>query len=255
MRVDLNCDLGESYGVWTLGHDDEIMPSLSSASVACGFHAGDAGVIRRTLKLAKAHRVSVGAHPSFPDLAGFGRRPMALEPEAIEDLVLYQVSALAGMAAAEGLRLAHVKPHGALYNVAARDRTVADAIARAVALFDAGLVLFGPPDSCLIAAGVAAGLPVAREVFADRAYEPDGRLRSRSLPGALIVDLTSIGDRVIQMVEEHTVTAVDGTCLPVHVDTICVHGDTPGVPALARCIRTTLEKRGILIAPPSPPQL
>ena len=168
MRIDLNCDLGESFGRWTLGHDADVMRSISSANVACGYHAGDPGVMRDTIRLAREHGVAVGAHPGFPDLVGFGRRNITASAREIEDFVLYQVGALAGIAAAEGVKLQHVKAHGALYNMAVRDRAIADAIARAVAAFDRSLILFGLPRSELLRAGQAAGLPVAAEGFADR---------------------------------------------------------------------------------------
>jgi 5-oxoprolinase (ATP-hydrolysing) subunit A len=169
-RIDLNADLGESFGPWPMGQDEALMTSITSANVACGFHAGDPGVIRRTIALATRSGVAVGAHPGFPDLVGFGRREMHASPEEVEDFVLYQVAALAGMATACGARLQHVKAHGALYNMAARSRPLADAIARAVAAFDRTLIVFGLPNSELLRAGQAAGLTVAAEAFADRAY-------------------------------------------------------------------------------------
>ena len=184
--IDLNSDLGESFGRWTLGSDAELMKVITSANVACGYHAGDPGVMRATVRLARDAGVAVGAHPGLPDLAGFGRRNMAVSAEEVEDMVLYQVGALAAIAASEGVRLQHVKPHGALYNMAVKDRGLADAIARAVRAFDAGLVLFALPGSGLEQAGCDAGLRVAREGFADRAYEADGSLTPRTRPGAVI---------------------------------------------------------------------
>jgi len=250
LSIDLNSDLGESFGAWTLGDDEAIMPSVSSASIACGFHAGDPTVIRRTLGLAKRHGVAVGAHPSYPDLAGFGRRDMALAPEEVTDVVMYQVAVLAGMAAAEGLRLRHVKPHGALYNRAARDESTAAAIARAVALIDRDLALFGLAGSMLLDAGRREGLRVASEAFADRGYEPDGRLRARHLPGALVTDADQVVARVMGLLEDRSIAAVDGSRLRLDADTICVHGDTPGAAELARALRAGLEARGVRIAPP-----
>ena len=194
MRIDLNSDLGESFGPWPMGQDAALMDSISSANVACGFHAGDPGAMRATIALAREKGVAIGAHPGFQDLVGFGRREMKATPAEVEDLVLYQVSALAGMAAAQGVRLQHVKAHGALYNMACRDRALADAIAKAVAAFDRSLILFGLPNSELLRAGEAAGLPVAAEVFADRAYDPDGSLTSRAKPGSVIHD-TQTGRR------------------------------------------------------------
>jgi 5-oxoprolinase (ATP-hydrolysing) subunit A len=250
MRIDLNCDLGESFGAWTMGADEAVMPSISSANIACGFHAGDPSVIRRTMRLARHHGVAVGAHPGFPDLAGFGRRDMHIAPSEVEDLVLYQVCALAGIAAAEGLSLAHVKPHGALYTMATRDESLADAVARGVAAADTRLVLFGLPGSKLLDAGKANDLRVAAEGFADRAYESNGSLRSRRLAGAVITDRDTVVARALQMVVERTVSTVDGGTLPLVVDTICVHGDTPGAADLAHAVRAALIARGVHIAPP-----
>ncbi len=248
MRIDLNSDLGESFGPWPMGQDAALMPSITSANIACGFHAGDPGVMRQTLALAKDTGVSVGAHPGFPDLAGFGRREMKASPAEVEDFVLYQVSALAGMARAQGLTLQHVKAHGALYNMACKDRPLADAIARAVAAFDRTLILFGLPNSELLRAGEAAGLPVAAEVFADRAYERDGSLVSRSKPGSVIHDAALVVERAVRMVKDKTVVASDGSVIPLQADTICLHGDTQGAADLARAIRRGLESAGIRIA-------
>lgn len=241
--------MGESFGDWRMGDDEALMASVSSANVACGFHAGDPGVIRRTIALAQTHGVSIGAHPGYPDLAGFGRRDMTVAPADVIDLVLYQVSAVAGMAAALGARLAHVKPHGALYNRAAKDDVVAAAIARAVAMVDRTLVLYGLAGSQLLEAGRREGLRVAAEAFADRGYEPDGRLRARDLPGALITDADVVVARVLQMIESRSVAAVDGSRLPIEADTICLHGDTPGAAELARRVRQGLEAKGVRIAP------
>lgn len=251
LRVDLNADLGESFGPWPMGHDEALMPSLTSANVACGFHAGDPGVMRRTVALATHHGVAVGAHPGFPDLVGFGRRELRASPEEVEDLVLYQVSALAGIAAAQGVRLQHVKAHGALYLMAARDAALARAIARAVAAVDRSLVLYGLPGSALLQAGTAEGLPVAAEVFADRAYEPDGCLVSRRKSGAVIDDPSTVITRAIRMVCHQEVVAVDGSIVGLRADTICFHGDTPGAPQLARAVRAGLESAGVKILPPA----
>jgi UPF0271 protein len=246
-RVDLNCDLGESFGAWTLGADAEVLASVTSANVACGFHAGDPSVMKRTVRLAGAAGVAVGAHPGLPDLAGFGRREMNVTGEELYDLVLYQVGALAAIARGEGVRLEHVKPHGALYNMAARDPRLADAIALAVRAFDSSLVLFGLAGSALVAAGEAAGLRVASEVFADRAYEPDGSLMSRARPGAVVHDPAEVVKRAIAMVREGAVTAADGSRVPLRADTICVHGDTPGAADIARRLRRGLEEAGIAV--------
>jgi 5-oxoprolinase (ATP-hydrolysing) subunit A len=245
--VDLNCDLGESFGAYAIGADEEVMPYITSANVACGFHGGDPGVMRRTVRLAREHGVAVGAHPGFQDLAGFGRREMRLSAQEIEDLVLYQIGALEGIARSEGVRLAHVKPHGALYNMAARDRGMADAIARAVRAFDPSLVLFVLPGSEMQKAGEAAGLAVAPEGFADRAYEPDGSLTPRARPGAVIHDTDAVVARAVRMAADAVVTATDGRDIPMRVTTLCVHGDTPGAGTLARALREELARAGITV--------
>lgn len=247
MRIDLNSDLGESFGPWPMGQDAALMDSISSANVACGFHAGDPGTMRATLQLAREKGVAVGAHPGFPDLVGFGRREMKASPAEVEDFVLYQVSALAGMAGAHGIRLQHVKAHGALYNMACKDRALAEAIAKAVAAIDRSLILFGLPNSELLRAGKAAGLQVAAEVFADRAYEPDGSLTARSKPGSVIHDTPAVVERAIKMVRDKSVVAVDGSTIALQADTICLHGDTPGAAEHARAVRKGLESAGIEI--------
>ena len=247
MRIDLNSDLGESFGPWPMGQDAALMASITSANVACGFHAGDPGAMRETVALAKAHGVAVGAHPGFPDLVGFGRREMTATPQEVEDFVVYQVAALAGMAAAQGVSLQHVKAHGALYNMACRDRALAEAIARAVAMVDRKLILFGLPGSELLRAGEAAGLPVAAEVFADRAYERDGSLASRHQPGSVIHDRAAVVARAVRMVRDRDVVAVGGSVIPLEAQTICLHGDTPGAADLARAVRSGLEKAGVEI--------
>jgi 5-oxoprolinase (ATP-hydrolysing) subunit A len=243
--VDLNADVGESFGAWTLGHDAALFTHITSANVACGFHAGDPGVMRATVELAREHGVAVGAHPGFPDLSGFGRRDMHMSPREVEDLVVYQIGALAGVAAAQGVRLQHVKAHGALYNMAVTDLVLADAIARATAAIDPDLVLLGLPGSQLLRAGERAGLRTASEVFADRAYRCDGTLVPRAQPGAVIHDEEAVVRRVIAMVRDGTVTADDGTRVPLRADTICVHGDTPGAAQLAGRMRAALQDAGI----------
>jgi len=245
MRVDLNSDVGESFGAYTLGQDQILLPHITSANVACGFHAGDPSVMRVTVALARQHGVAVGAHPGFPDLVGFGRRDLNATPGEIEDSVVYQVGALSAVAGAQGARLQHVKPHGALFNMAVRDRELADAIARATAAVDRSLILFGLPGSELISAGRRAGLRTAAEVFADRAYEPDGTLVSRRKPGAVIHDPDAVVARVVRMAMERSVIAVDGSTVAFDLDTICVHGDTPGAAVLAARIREALERSGV----------
>jgi UPF0271 protein len=248
MRIDLNADVGESFGAYTIGDDAALMPSISSASVAAGFHAGDPSVLRHTIRLAASHGVAVGAHPGFPDLVGFGRRELNVSADDAEHFVLYQIAAVAGVAAADGVTLRHVKPHGALFNMAVRNAALAAAIARAVAAFDRSLMLFGLPGSELLKAGRAAGLRVAAEVFADRAYEPDGSLRSRSRPDAVFTDPSVVVARAVRMVRERVVDAVDGTRVTLEaVDTICVHGDTPGAAVFAARLRAGLEAAGVTI--------
>ena len=248
-RVDLNCDLGESIGSDTLEHDALIMRSITSANVACGFHAGDATVMRDTSRLALEHGIAVGAHPGFPDRAGFGRRPRDASPSEVEKIVADQVAALSGVVAAEGGRLRHVKPHGALYNMAAEDRRLADGVARGIASVDANLVLFGLSGSCLLEAGRAAGLVVAAEVFADRAYDRHGRLVSRETPGAVIDDTSTVVTRAVEMVIEGQVAAMTGETVALTAETICVHGDTKGAADLAAAIRRGLDAAGVEVAP------
>ena len=247
MRVDLNADVGESFGAYTLGNDAALMASITSANIAAGFHAGDPSVLRATIRLARAHGVAIGAHPGFPDLAGFGRRELHVTPQEAEDFILYQIAAVAGVAAAEGAGLAHVKAHGALFNMAARDRALADALARAVGAFDRSLRLFAPPDSEMADAARALGLSVAIEVFADRGYEPDGRLMSRRKTGAVIHDVNLVVARAVGLVADRTIVAQDGSRLPVDADTICIHGDTPGSDRLAAAVRAGLEAKGIAV--------
>lgn len=246
-RVDINCDMGESFGAWAMGDDGAMMRAITSANVACGAHAGDPAVMRRTARLAREHGVAVGAHPSFPDLEGFGRREMKFSSDEVEGLILVQLGGLAAIARAEGVTLRHVKPHGALYNMAARDGRIAEAIARAVHAFDPSLVLFGLAGSLMLPAGEAAGLQVASEVFADRAYERDGSLASRQRLGSVIHDPDQVAVRAVQMVRDGRVVVLSGESIAVKADTICVHGDTPGAPELARRIRTALEAEGIRV--------
>ena len=251
LRVDLNCDVGESFGQYQLGDDAGIMAAgVTSANVACGFHAGDPLVMRRTVQLAVRHGVAVGAHPGFPDLVGFGRREIHATPEEVEALVIYQIGALSGVVAAEGGRLRHVKPHGALYNMAARDRRLAEAVARGVRAVGTPLVLVGLSGSCLLEAGRQAGLTVASEVFADRAYDAKGRLRDRACSDAVLSDPRAVTQRVVEMVRDGCVSAVDGTQVAVAADTVCVHGDTPGAPTLVAALKASLERAGILVEAP-----
>jgi 5-oxoprolinase (ATP-hydrolysing) subunit A len=247
MNIDLNSDVGESYGAYRLGADADLIRHVTSVNVACGYHAGDPGVMRETVRLARAAGAAVGAHPGFPDLVGFGRREMKASAREVEDMVVYQIGALAAIAKAEGVALAHVKAHGALYNMAIRDRALADAIARAVAAFDRTLLLFGLPGTELLRAGEAAGLPVAAEGFADRSYESDGSLTPRSQPGAVIHDSGEVVARAVRMAREGVVLDREGEEIPMRVATICTHGDTPGSHELTRRLRGGLEAAGIKV--------
>lgn len=248
--IDLNADLGESYGAWTMGQDTALLALVSSANIACGFHAGDPDVMARTVSQAVARGVALGAHPALPDRQGFGRRAMAVSPEEAHNLVLYQIGALAAFAHAAGTRLSHVKPHGALYNMAARDAPLAIAIAEAVQAFDPDLVLVGLAGSALISAGTGLGLPVAREVFADRRYEADGSLTPRSHPDALLHDADAAVAQVLRMVEQGEVVARDGSVVPVQADTVCLHGDGPEALVFAMRLREALDRRGIRVRAP-----
>jgi|SRR5262245_35982268 len=247
--IDLNCDMGESFGPWRMGADEQVMPHITSASVACGAHAGDPTVMRRTVRLAKAAGVAVGAHPGYADLQGFGRREMQADPAEIEDALIAQVGALAAIAHAEGVALQHVKAHGALYNQAARDPRLAAAIARAVKACGPSLVMFGLPNSPLLEAGRAEGLRVAAEGFADRSYEPDGSLTPRSRPGAVIHDVDAVVSRAVRMVRDGVVLTPEGRAIELQVQTICVHGDTPGAADLVARIAGALRDAGAAVAP------
>jgi UPF0271 protein len=249
-RIDLNADVGESLGPWPMGTDEALIPLVTSVNVACGFHAGDPLTIRRTVRLALDAGVAVGAHPGYPDLVGFGRRDMDLADDELEAAVLYQVAALAGVVRAEGGRLAHVKPHGALYNRAATDPGVAVTIARAVASLDRELRLVGPPGSALLAAGIAAGLACVAEGFADRAYEADGRLRSRRLPGALLHDPDRAAAQAVGIARDSRVTAFDGAVISVSAATLCIHGDTPDAAVIAAAVRDALAAAGVEVRRP-----
>ena len=248
MRVDINADIGESLGIYVLGDDTSLLRSVTSGSIACGYHAGDPAVMRHTVRLAREAGVAIGAHPAFPDLVGFGRRELMATPQEVEDLVLYQIGALGAVARAEGQTLQHVKPHGALYTMAARDSALADAIARAVKSFDDSLILVGLAGSELVSSGRRLGLRVAGEAFVDRAYEPDGSLVPRHRPGAVLPDAVEVVDRAVRMVRDRIVRAHDGTPVSIQPDTICVHGDTPGAGALAARLRTGLQEAGIRVA-------
>jgi UPF0271 protein len=247
-RVDISADMGESYGRWPMGQDDEIAPYLTSAHIACGFHASDPGTIRRTVELLRRHHVAIGAHPGYPDMVGFGRHKMDLTPQEVEDMVLYQVAAVRGMVEALGGRLQHVKPHGALYNVAEVDDGTAGAIAAAVKRIDPHLAIVATPASRLSAQVRAAGLPVADEFFLDRAYMPDGTLASRRRPDAMLMDPDAMCRRAVTAVLEGRIPTVDGTSVDVKVATICLHGDHAPSRAAVRMLRGMLEQAGVEVA-------
>lgn len=245
--IDLNSDVGESFGAYALGSDAAVLDYVTSANVACGFHAGDPATMRKTVRLAIEKRVAIGAHPGLPDLAGFGRRRMEITPQEAYDLVLYQIGALAAFVRAEGARLHHVKPHGALYNMAARDASLAAAIADAVYRADPQLVLVGLSGSELITAAEARGLVAASEVFADRGYETDGSLTPRGLAGALITDPNQAAQRVLNMIQRGAVATTQGPEIPLRAETVCIHGDSPQAAELAKTIRETLEEAGVTV--------
>ena len=246
--INLNADLGESFGAWRMGDDAALLQVIGSANIACGFHAGDPVVMRETVRLAVANGVSLGAHPAFPDLQGFGRRVMQLSPKELEATILYQVGALQAMAAAEGGRVSHVKPHGALNNMACADEAMATTVARAVKALDRELILLAPAHSALERAGEAAGLRVAREVFADRSYQPDGQLTPRSQPGAVLHGAQDCVQHVLRMLDAGGIVTTDGQRLPTAIHSICVHGDGPGAVAAAQAIRRALEAAGHRLA-------
>ncbi|HUG78848.1 MAG TPA: 5-oxoprolinase subunit PxpA [Burkholderiales bacterium] len=247
-RIDLNCDMGESYGAWTMGADAEIMPLISSANIACGLHAGDPATIRKTVQLAAQHGVAIGAHPSLPDLQGFGRRAMKISPQDMYDLVLYQAGAVEAFARAAGSRLHHVKCHGALYNMAANDEALSEAMVRAAK--DLGVMLYVLSRSRNHEIAKSAGIPVAGEVFADRGYMDDGTLAPRGGPGAMIEDAGSAVKQALAMIEEGYVTSLSGKRVAVAADTLCLHGDQPGAVAFAKQIRQAFSEKGISIAAP-----
>ena len=250
MTIDLNCDLGEGFGAWEMGNDAAMIELATSVNIACGFHAGDADIMRKTVGLAKARGVSIGAHPGYRDLHGFGRRPVAgLTSAEIENLVAYQIGALQAVATLAGHEVTHVKAHGALSNVACEDDMTARAIASAIKAVDRNLIFVVLANSRLVAAGDAAGLPMVHEVFADRAYEDDGSLVSRRKPGAVLHDADQIAQRVVRMVQHGAVISVSGKAIKMRTDTVCIHGDTRGAVDIARGVRQALRDNGIDVAP------
>ncbi|WP_044893196.1 LamB/YcsF family protein [Bacillus alveayuensis] len=245
--VDLNCDLGESFGHFQVGHDEEILKYITSANIACGYHAGDHNVMMKTVNLAKDLNIQIGAHPGLPDLGGFGRREMNISPDEVYNLVVYQIGAMQAVAKVNQVELGHVKPHGALYNMAEKNKELAKAIAKAVKDVDQNLVLFGLSGGLLCEAGSEEGLKTAHEVFADRTYQPDGKLTPRSKENALIHDPEEAVHQVLQMVKEQRVTAVNGEIIPIQADTICVHGDGPNALTFVQHLCKTLKNEGIII--------
>ncbi|MDQ0077708.1 UPF0271 protein [Arthrobacter oryzae] len=245
--MDLNSDVGESFGRWSLGDDTAMFQSVSSANVACGFHAGDPTVIRRTCREAVGAGVTIGAHVGYRDLAGFGRRFMDVDPNELADEVVYQIGALQALAATEGGRVRYVKPHGGLYNAIVSHTAQARAVVDAVKSVDPGLPILGLPGSEVLRLAEAAGLRGVSEAFADRAYNPDGTLVSRSLPGAVLHDPAEVAEHVLRMATDSAIRAVDGSILKVNADSICVHGDSPGAVAMAVAVKAALSDAGISI--------
>lgn len=243
--VDLNCDMGESFGAFTIGNDDAIMEYVSSVNIACGFHGGDPGVMHRTIAHAVRRKIAIGAHPGYPDLQGFGRREIKMTPAEIYDSIVYQLGALMAFARVEGTTINHVKPHGALYNNAARDPAISAAIAAAVRDVDKSLVLVGLSGSCLIDAGIRAGLRACSEAFADRTYQDDGTLSPRTAINALIDDADRAARQVLQMIHSGTVTSVNGKEIPIRADTVCIHGDGRHAVAIAKAVNEILKQHHV----------
>ena len=250
LELDFNSDLGESFGLYTMGNDVAVLPHITSANIACGFHAGDARTMRTTVARAAELGVAIGAHPGLPDLQGFGRRNMRLTPDEAYEFVLYQVGALLGFTRAAGVAMCHVKAHGALYNMAATDKPLATAICQAVKDLDPTLALYGLANSALTEAADGLGLRVAHEVFADRTYQQDGTLTPRQHPGAMITDVSRAIEQVLCMVREGYAPSMQGTRVPVQAGTLCIHGDQPGAVAFAQGIRQALEKEGVVVRCP-----
>ncbi|MEW9870991.1 LamB/YcsF family protein [Arthrobacter sp. HS15c] len=246
--IDLNSDVGESFGRWTLGDDSAMFRSVSSANVACGFHAGDPSVIRATCRQAAAANVVIGAHVGYRDLAGFGRRFLDISPGELADDVVYQLGALQALAAAEGAQVRYVKPHGGLYNAIVHHTAQAQAVVDAVKSVDPSLPILGLPGSEVLRLAEAAGLRPVTEAFADRAYNPDGTLVSRSLPGAVLEDPEQVAEHVLRMATESSVRTVDGSVLKIHAESICVHGDSPGAVEMATAVKAALAAAGVTIS-------
>ncbi len=246
-RIDFNCDMGESFGSWRMGFDEQVMPCVTSANIACGFHAGDPGVMRRTVQIAESAGVAVGAHPGFPDLRGFGRRNISASADEVRDDAIYQIGALTAFT--RGKRLQHVKPHGALYNMSVGGGELARAICEAILQTDRQMILVVLAGSAWVDLAQTMGVRVAREVFADRAFDANGTLVPRSRPGSVIHDRTEVVERSLRMVQEGRVRAITGEEIALQADTICLHGDTPGAVDLAQALKAAFEKAGVRLAP------
>ncbi len=249
-KIDLNCDMGESYGAWKMGNDAGVMPFITSANIAAGFHAGDPATIRKTVRLAVDHGVAIGAHPSLPDLIGFGRRVMRISAQDMYDLVIYQAGAVEAFARAAGAKLHHVKCHGALYNMAVNDEALSDSMVRAIKDLGSGVILYVLSGSKTLEMGKRAGVHVFGEVFADRGYSDDGTLAPRDKPGGMIEDAQASVKQVLGMIEEGYVTSLGGKRVAVAADTLCIHGDQPGAVTFARKLRETFKEKGISVAAP-----
>lgn len=248
-KIDLNCDLGESFGAYTIGADEAVIPLISSANVACGYHAGDALVMKKTVTLCQKNGVAIGAHPGFPDLMGFGRRVLAATPKEVYAYTLYQIGALDAFCRAQGTVLQHVKPHGAMYNMAGKDSALAKAVVDAVYDYDKELVLLGLSGSAMMLAAQDKGLPFACEVFADRAYEADGSLRARGKAGAMITDEQEAIARVVRMITQHKVTACTGEEIDIYAHSVCVHGDGAKALDFVKALRSAFDANAITVAP------
>jgi 5-oxoprolinase (ATP-hydrolysing) subunit A len=245
VAIDLNSDLGESFGAWTFGDDDAMLEVVTSANVACGFHAGDPTVLRSVCRQAVDRDVAIGAQVAYPDLVGFGRRYLDMAPDELRDAVLYQLGALDAFAQVAGSEIAYVKPHGALYHAVAAERPLADALVTAVVEYDPSLAVLGLPSSALLAAADAAGLEAVPEAFADRAYRPDGGLVARREPGSVLTDADVIAERAVRMVVDRQVVAADGSVVAITARSLCVHSDTPGAVEIARAVRDALDAAGV----------
>jgi 5-oxoprolinase (ATP-hydrolysing) subunit A len=244
-RVDLNSDLGESYGPWQLGDDTAVLRSVTSANVACGFHAGDPSTLRRTVEEAARSGVAIGAQVSYPDLLGFGRRFIDMDPSELTDTVLYQIGALEAFARVAGVQVTYVKPHGALYNAVVDHESQAAAVVEAVRAYDDRLAVLGLPGSALLRDADEAGLRVVQEAFADRAYTPQGTLVPRGTPGAVLGDADVVAERAVRMITDGTVTAIEGSTVNLRAESLCVHGDSPGAVEMAAAVRRALEDAGV----------